>query len=83
MDAPVHSMTHLFAQLGLAADGDSIRGFVAAHRPLADGTVLSDAPFWTVAQSQFLCEEMIEDADWAPVIDRLNAALRAESGNRS
>jgi hypothetical protein len=82
MDAPVHSMTHLFAQLGLAADAASIRSFVDAHRPLADGVTLCDAPFWSPSQAQFLREEMIEDADWAPVIDRLNAALRAESGNR-
>jgi hypothetical protein len=32
-------------------------------------------PFWTEAQRSFLKEEIIEDADWAAVIDELNGRL--------
>jgi hypothetical protein len=36
---------------------------------------LSDAPFWTPSQAAFLREEILEDADWASVIDELNVDL--------
>ena len=38
---------------------------------------LADAPCWTPAQAAFLREEILEDADWAEVVDQLDARLRA------
>lgn len=75
MDAPVHSTAQLFAQLGLPSDPASICRFIDTHQPLPDTVKLSEAAFWTPAQAAFLREGLQADADWAPVIDALNAAL--------
>jgi len=77
MDAPIHTLTNLFAQLGLPGEPETIARFIAAHRPLGNEVALQDADFWNEAQRTFLCEEIVEDADWAPVIDLLNSLLRA------
>ena len=77
MDQPIHRFSELFAQLGLASDDHAIGQFLAAHRPLADEIALADAPFWNAAQAAFLREELLEDADWAEMVDQLNVALRA------
>ena len=76
MEKPVHLFTELFAQLGLPAELNAINHFIEVHTPLATDIRLSDAPFWTPAQAAFLREEILEDADWAEVIDQLNIALR-------
>ncbi|MDQ3060882.1 MAG: DUF2789 domain-containing protein [Pseudomonadota bacterium] len=76
MDNSFHRFSELFAQLGLPADEQSIRQFIATHSPLAGDILLADAPFWTPAQASLLREEILEDADWAEVVDQLNAALR-------
>lgn len=68
----------LFDQLGLSSRDQDIARFIQSHRPLAPETRLSDAPFWTEAQSRFLCEALNADADWALPIDRLNHSLRAD-----
>jgi hypothetical protein len=75
MEKSSPSMTSLFAQLGLASEPDAIKAFIAAHSPLPDTVALADAPFWSSAQAQFLREELLEDADWAVVIERLNAGM--------
>lgn len=75
MDMHRHTIDELFAQLGLASDPAGMEDFVAAHRPLENGTALYRADFWTPAQRAFLKEEIIEDGDWASVIDELNARL--------
>lgn len=77
MESSMHTMSNLFAQLGLPSDSDSIDAFIAAHRPLAGSSTLADAPFWTPAQASFLREELAEDADWAELVDQLSARLRA------
>lgn len=76
MEKPFHRFTELFAQLGLPTDEAGIRSFLAAHSPLAPQVLLADAPFWTPTQAALLREELQEDADWAEVVDQLNAALR-------
>jgi len=76
MQAQLHTMNNLFAQLGLPAEQPAIDAFIAAHRPLDNGTALYRAPFWNASQRAFLKEEIIEDADWAGVIDELNRRLR-------
>jgi len=75
MDAGLHTMDNLFAQLGLPDDPAAIDSFISSHRPLGRGIALYRAPFWSAAQRDFLKEEIIEDADWAGVIDELNVRL--------
>jgi|KBSMisStandDraft_5_1062788.scaffolds.fasta_scaffold778673_2 hypothetical protein len=77
MDLSSHTFHSLFDQLGLPSSESEIQRFIAEHRPLSDTVALADASFWTPAQSQFLREEIREDADWAEVVDQLNLALRA------
>jgi hypothetical protein len=75
MEMHVHQMESLFAQLGLAGDRSSIDTFIAQPQ-LPDKVEVADANFWTPAQSSFLKEEILEDADWAEVVDELNSLLR-------
>jgi hypothetical protein len=75
MESQRHDLANLFAQLGLANEPAAIEAFIAAHRPLPPGTRLGEAPFWSPTQSAFLAEQLQDDADWAEVIDELNAEL--------
>jgi hypothetical protein len=75
MESNLHTMSNLFAQLGLSADAAAIEDFIASHRPLGNDIALYRAPFWTAGQRNFLKEEIIGDADWAGVIDELNVRL--------
>jgi hypothetical protein len=76
VEANIHTMTNLFAQLGLPSGAPDIQAFIKSHQPLADHIKLNDAPFWNTAQAEFLREEVLDDSDWAGVIDELNSALR-------
>jgi hypothetical protein len=76
MDTPLHRFYDLFAQLGLPYDDAAIQQFIAAHAPLASEIALANAAFWTPAQALFLREALVQDADWAELVDQLNAALR-------
>jgi len=76
MHAQQHTMNSLFAQLGLPSEEAAVEAFIASHRPLENGIALYRAPFWSSMQRDFLKEEIIEDADWAAVIDELNGRLR-------
>lgn len=76
MEPTVHALSDLFRQLGLPDDSAGIEAFISAHRPLPDTIALADAPFWTAAQAGFLSEEVGNDADWAEIIDMLDARLR-------
>jgi hypothetical protein len=69
------NMGTLFAQLGEASDEAGIARFIAAHAGLSGSTHLHEAAFWNPAQASFLCEAMVLDAAWAPVVDELNAKL--------
>lgn len=75
MELPLHTMSNLFAQLGLPSDEASIDRFIATHAPLPERVPLAGAPFWTPAQAAFLREEILEDADWAEIVDQLNVCL--------
>lgn len=79
MEMSYHRFSELFAQLGLRSDPAGIQAFIGSHAPLAPGVLLADAPFWTAAQATLLREELLGDADWAEVVDQLNAALRASA----
>jgi len=76
MENPQHSLPALFKQLGLADDPISIDQFIASHSPLKPELHLADAFFWTESQAQLLRDEILEDADWANVVDRLDVMLR-------
>lgn len=76
MENTIHALSDLFRQLGLPDDAFSIEQFIATHQPLPSDIVLADAIFWTEAQSQFLREEVSNDADWAEIIDMLDTRLR-------
>ena len=71
-----HKFSELFEQLGLAHDQASIHSFIADHSPLPAHVRIEEADFWSPAQAGMLREELIEDADWAEVVDQLSVALR-------
>lgn len=75
MEITTPTLSVLFEQLGLPHSEAEIAQFITDHRPLPDSVLLTDAPFWTPAQAQFLKESLKQDADWAPVVDDLNALL--------
>lgn len=76
MQTPTHDLPALFKQLGLASDATSIEAFISTHSPLPQARHLADAAFWSPAQAAFLREEILDDADWAEVVDQLNMRLR-------
>ncbi|TVM05687.1 DUF2789 domain-containing protein [Vreelandella aquamarina] len=79
MEKPVHHFSELFEQLGLANDAASIERFIERHSPLADEMPLADAPCWNEGQAEFLREAVDEDADWAEVVDHLDASMHKKS----
>lgn len=80
MELPTHSLPALFKQLGLPDDPISIERFIATHSPLKPELHLADAFFWSRSQADFLRDEVLEDADWAEVVDQLDVLLRKGRG---
>ncbi|WP_104203531.1 DUF2789 domain-containing protein [Billgrantia saliphila] len=76
MEQPVHPFHELFEQLGLPADETSIKAFIERNAPLPPEMALYQASFWTPAQAEFLYAAVEDDADWAEVVDHLDASLR-------
>lgn len=76
MESNFHPLKELFEQLGLPSSRKSIEHFLKTHGPLDSFVVLSEADFWTQNQRNFLHDELLNDADWAEVIDLLNSQLR-------
>ena len=76
MENQLHSINNLFAQLGLPSSSAEIQTFIQEHRSLDAKTELCAAPFWSKSQAIFLREQIINDADWASVVDQLNNSLR-------
>jgi hypothetical protein len=74
MNAAPPEFSDLFAQLGLPSDEASIQRFIRSH-PLPDDVLLDQARCWTPAQARLLRESLAQDADWAPMVDRLNVAM--------
>lgn len=79
MDKFFHRFSELFSQLGLPTGLEEIKAFIEQHSPLAPDIRLEDASFWTEAQAGFLRDEILEDADWAEIVDQLSNALRRAS----
>ena len=80
MEAPIHSQTSLFLQLGLDSTDSAIETFIDSHRPLAGNIELHEAKFWSASQAFFLKQVKDEDADWAEIVDQLDALLRYPPG---
>jgi hypothetical protein len=76
MESPIHSMTSLFDQLGMDSSDQAIETFIDDHRPLTSNIELHEAEFWNASQASFLKQEIDEDADWAEIVDQLDALLR-------
>lgn len=76
MDTSQHTLTTLFAQLGLPDDKDSITTFIKTHSPLGDKVPLAEAQWWNESQKRFLREALQSDSDWAMAVDELNSRLR-------
>lgn len=76
MEQSTHSFTELFRQLGLPSDKAYIERFILEHKPLEPEVKISEAPFWSAGQRDFLRKALQDDADWAPLVDQLNAELR-------
>lgn len=77
MSPHYHHFCELFEQLGLPSDVSGMVRYIHSHAPLPPGVRLEDARFWTPAQAALLRQQILEDADWAGVVDQLNLALRA------
>ena len=80
METPIHSQTSLFEQLGLDSASSAIETFIDNHRPLASNIELHEANFWNASQASFLRQVIDEDADWAEIVDQLDALLRYPPG---
>ncbi|MGS2719020.1 DUF2789 domain-containing protein [Paraglaciecola aestuariivivens] len=76
MYSPIHTINALFEQLGLDSSDQAIEAFIAKHSPLPAQTKLYQAEFWNSSQQSFLQQMKEEDADWAEIVDQLDAMLR-------
>lgn len=77
MERSEYNMSNLFSQLGQSNDEASIERFLETHGPLPSAMALHEAAFWTPAQACFLREAILEDAEWAEIVDELNSELHA------
>jgi hypothetical protein len=75
MDMSDHSMQELFSQLGLPNSDTAIDNFMDNNHLPAE-IPLENAAFWSAGQAQFSHEAITQDADWAEVVDHLDAQLR-------
>mgnify|MGYP006271880111 CR=1 FL=1 len=76
MEMTVHTMNDLFRQLGLPDDDRGIERFLLTHRLPRQSMLLAEARFWKPSQAAFLREALSDDADWAEIVDALDASLR-------
>ncbi|MGB2079408.1 MAG: DUF2789 family protein [Vibrio sp.] len=76
MEMHHHTMQSLFAQLGLNDSQQGIQQFIDTHKNQLGKQELHQASFWNNSQAQFLEQAKLNDADWAEVVDQLDAMLR-------
>lgn len=76
MDRSSHTLSCLFAQLGLENSDTAIEKFIKDHKGLPARISLSEADIWNVSQASFLREAIEQDSDWSEVVDSLDARLR-------
>ncbi|MDC0601805.1 DUF2789 domain-containing protein [Aliiglaciecola sp.] len=70
------TLNDLFLQLGLHNQEPDIDNFIEQHKGLESSVKLQNAPFWTSQQSEFIANALLDDAEWAELIDQLNSRLR-------
>lgn len=78
MNTVESNLNNLFAQLGLDDTDQNVTDFIRDHSPLPGAVKLADAAFWTKSQADFLSEAVALDADWAIVVEQLDALLRTD-----
>lgn len=71
----VYELSSLFDQLGLPSDPHAIDEFVHTYT-IPNHVKLYDASIWSHTQATFLREGLLEDSQWALVIDQLNVLLK-------
>ncbi|MDN3640666.1 DUF2789 domain-containing protein [Simiduia curdlanivorans] len=71
-----HAMAELFSQLGLDSSKTAIDQFIRNNHLRHQDGELYRAIFWNPAQAQFIKQAIEEDAQWAEVVDELDARLR-------
>ena len=76
MNTHNHSLACLFEQLGLDSTEQAIQDFINHNAPLPANVELHRADFWSASQASFLRESKEDDADWAEIVDQLDAMLR-------
>ncbi|WP_028866145.1 DUF2789 family protein [Psychromonas aquimarina] len=78
MEMQNHPLSSLFDQLGLDSSEQDIFDFITEYGPFLRTEELHHACFWSESQAAFLKEAKSDDADWAEVVDQLDAMLRAK-----
>jgi hypothetical protein len=79
MESQEHPLASLFKQLGLDNTEQSIQRFIDQNAPLLSNIELHEAAFWNSSQASFLQQSKADDADWAEIVDTLDAMLRKPS----
>lgn len=72
------SLALLFSQLGLANSPAAIELYVRTHQLTANQN-LHDAAFWNKSQRDFLISHLVQDDDWAIMVDELNQQLHLDA----
>lgn len=73
-----HSLESLFAQLGLANEGEEIDRFIDDNQLPADVKV-SEASFWNDSQKELLKTAIRADGEEAMWVDELNVRLHHDA----
>lgn len=79
MEIERHNINELFRQLGLPDNDDAVERFISEHE-LPRSQSVPDADFWNRTQAEFLRSALEEDADWAEIVDELDARLHKHRG---
>lgn len=69
------TLSDLFVQLGLPSEEEDIENFIEQNKGMMQATHIEDAAIWNDAQATFIRSSLLEDAEWAELIDQLNSRL--------
>lgn len=73
-----HNIKSLFEQLGLGSSDAQIKQFLHNHK-LSGTDTIENASFWNASQATFIHDAKQQDAEWALVVDELDAMLRHDN----
>ncbi len=76
MDTSTHTLPCLFSQLGLDNNDMAIESFINKNRGIPPEVDFSKADIWSPSQASFLSEAIINDSDWAEIVDIFSNLLR-------